>query len=139
MPRKSASALSVVPLNPSPKPPAPNREASAAVKELFNHILSRAPKGQFSATDDILLELYCLAVLEARNAYRHLDAEGRVLNGRPSPWIAVLEKAQKAIVSYSVRLRIGPQSRVDPRSSKLKGRPPSGYDLLWRQRDDDGD
>ena len=135
MPRKSAEALSVVRLDPSPKPPALRREASAAVKELFNHILSNAPKGQFSQTDDILLELYCLAVLEARNAYHHLDAEGRVFNGRPSPWIAVLEKAQKAIVSASVRLRLGPMSRVDPRSTKLQGPPPSAYELLRNEKD----
>ena len=65
------------------------------MKELFNHILSNAPKGQFTQTDDILLELYCLAVLEARNAYHHLDAEGRVFYGRPSPWIAVPERRRR--------------------------------------------
>jgi phage terminase small subunit len=137
MPRKAAEALSVVRLDPRPKAPVPRREASAEVKALFNHVISNAAKGHFTETDDILLELYCLAVLEARNAYANLDAGGRVLNGRPSPWIAVLEKAQKAIVSYSVRLRLGPQSRVDPRSSKLKGPPASAYDLLRRDHVDE--
>ena len=36
-------------------------------------------------TDDTLLELYCLAVLEARLAYRHLENEGCIINGRLYP------------------------------------------------------
>ena len=35
-------------------------------------------------------------------------------------------------MSYSVRLRLGPMSRVDPRSAKLQGPPPSAYELMRR-------
>jgi phage terminase small subunit len=87
--------------------------------------------------DDTLLELYCLAVLEARMAYRHLDSEGRIISGRLSPWVSILEKANMAVVSLSVRLRLGPKSRVDPRSTKLTGPPPSAYELMRRRHEED--
>jgi phage terminase small subunit len=105
------------------------------VKALFNQILSQASKDQFRQTDETLLELYCLAVLEARLAYRHLETDGRIINGRLSPWVSILEKAYKAVVSLSVRLRLGPKSRLDARSDKLKGPPPSAYELLRDEKD----
>jgi phage terminase small subunit len=89
MPRKSADALSVVRLDPRPKLPSPRKECSTEVKALFNQTLSQASKDQFRQTDDTLLELYCLAVLEARLAYQHLETEGRIISGRLSPWVSI--------------------------------------------------
>ena len=97
----------------------------------------KASKDQFRQTDDTLFELYCLAVLEARLAYRHLETEGRIISGRLSPWVSILEKANKAVVSLSVRLRLGPKSRVDPRSTKLTGAAALGYDLMRRRHEED--
>jgi phage terminase small subunit len=139
MPRKSIASLSVVPLKAGHRSPSPRSECSAAVKSLFREIVSKASKDHFCETDDTLLELYCVAVLEARLAHSHLQAEGRILNGRPSPWVAVLEKATKSVVSLSVRLRLGPHSRIGSGSSKLEGPAPSAYDLLRQQHAADED
>ena len=41
---------------------------------------------------------------------------GAVINGKPSPWITVQEKAVRAMVALSMRLRLSPQSRIDAKT-----------------------
>jgi hypothetical protein len=36
---------------------------------------------------------------------------GAVVDGKPSPWLVVLEKCQRAMVALSMRLRLSPQAR----------------------------
>jgi phage terminase small subunit len=69
----------------------------------------------FRQTDLPLLSRYCEAAILAEQAALELR-QGAVLNGKPSPWIVVQEKCVRALVSLSMRLRLSPQSRVDPKT-----------------------
>jgi phage terminase small subunit len=44
-------------------------------------------------------------------AVREMREHGAVVNGKVSPWITVQEKAQRAMVALSMRLRLSPQAR----------------------------
>jgi hypothetical protein len=64
---------------------------------------------------------YAQAIALADEASSHMRAEGAVVGGKVSPWLTVQEKAQRAIVALSMRLRLSPQART-PRA-KADGRP----------------
>ena len=49
-----------------------------------------------------------IAIVEVRG--------GAVVDGKPSPWIVVQDKAVRAMVALSMRLRLSPQSRTDPKT-----------------------
>lgn len=51
---------------------------------------------QFRASDLPLLCSYVRAVLQEQTASAYLEREGHVVDGRPSPWLAVLAQATKA-------------------------------------------
>jgi hypothetical protein len=57
----------------------------------------------------------------ARLAHEHLRTEGAVIGGRLSPWVTVGEKADRAIVALSMRLRISPQARMRRETTAPKG------------------
>jgi hypothetical protein len=64
-----------------------------------------------------------------RRAAEALTTEGAVLAGRPNPWLTVAEKCDGALVALSMRLRISPQARMRPETTKAK-HPGSVYDLM---------
>lgn len=66
---------------------------------------------QFRASDLPLLCSYVRAVLQEQTASAYLEREGHVVDGRPSPWLAVLAQATKAMTTFSHRLRLSPQGR----------------------------
>jgi phage terminase small subunit len=67
----------------------------------------------FSPSDTPLLAEFCRAAHQADQAAAALIKGGTVVDGKPSPWLSVQEKAQKAMVALSARLRLCPQSRFD--------------------------
>ena len=70
----------------------------------------------FVPSDLPLLVRYVEALALADEAAEQLHAEGAVVDGKPSPWLVVLEKCQRAVVALSMRLRLSPQSRLDPKN-----------------------
>jgi phage terminase small subunit len=112
--RKSAAALSVVDVHDQQKllPPA---FLSEPERELFASIVGGCDADHFRQTDLPLLSRYCEAAVLAENAALELR-DGAVVDGKPSPWIVVQEKCVRALVSLSMRLRLSPQSRLDPKT-----------------------
>jgi hypothetical protein len=91
----------------------------------------------FRDGDADLLEQYAQSIALARQAYAEIERDGPVVDGRPSPWLVVLEKAHRSSAALAARLRLAPQMRTDP---KVAGRnaPPvlSAYDLMRLEEDD---
>ena len=116
---------------PRLKPPA---GLSAGAKAVFVHTVASVDAGHFSAVDLPLLEQFAGAADLASQAQRHLDEEGAVIEGKASAWLAVLEKASRACVALSARLRICPQSRFDRLAAGTNSRPQLDIDDI----DDDG-
>jgi phage terminase small subunit len=112
--RKSAAALAVVPLAPKSTPGRlrPPEHLPETERELFSELVASCASDHFVASDLPLLTEYCVAVVLARQAAAELQAAGAVVNNRPSAWIVVQEKAVRAMVALSQRLRLAPLSRL---------------------------
>ncbi len=135
MPRKNAASLSVVRVAGGPERLKPRPEAPAEIRAIFTELVCQVPADHFRPSDGALLEQYAQAIALARVAYAALEAEGPVVNGRPNPWLTVLEKAHRSAVALSMRLRLAPQSRLDPRTAGKPAQPISAYAM--RRRDDE--
>ncbi len=113
--RISAEALSMIGVGGEQARPSPPAGLSKPEREMFATIVAGCDADHFRQTDLPLLSRYCEAAILAEQAALELR-NGAVVNGKPSPWIVVQEKCVRAMVSLSMRLRLSPQSRVDPKT-----------------------
>jgi phage terminase small subunit len=129
MPRRSAADLAVVRpvsgftrLRPPP-------ELGKDEQQVWVEIVTACDQSHFQRSDGPLLVRYCQNVVLARRAAAELAETGAVLLGRPSAWLTVAEKCDRALVALSMRLRISPQARMRPETTKAK-QTPSIYDSM---------
>jgi phage terminase small subunit len=102
------------------KPPATLSEGAATV---FRQIVESVAHDHFSAVDLVLVTEYSRACDLANRADAELTRDGAVVGGKANPWLAVQEKAQRAIVALCARLRVSPQSRFDRLKAGTTSRP----------------
>jgi len=132
--RISAAELSVIDMDVQQVRLPPPACLSGPELELFCSIVGGCDAGHFRETDLPLLSRYCEATVLAEQAALELR-NGAVLDGKPSPWIVVQEKCVRAMVSLSMRLRLAPQSRIDPKTLGRRPEPPRGP-MPWEREDD---
>ena len=108
------------------RPPATLSSGAAGI---FRKTVAGVDPEHFSPVDLPLLEQYAAASDLARRAQQEMDAHGAVVNGKASPWLAVLEKASRSCVALSARLRICPQSRFDRLVAGANSRAQSDSDI----------
>jgi P27 family predicted phage terminase small subunit len=130
MPRRSASDLAVVRPDGGFTRMRPPAELGEEERAVWQQIVVACDAKHFRASDAPLLARYCEAVVLARRAAAMLGAEGPVVAGRTNPWLVVQEKAVRAMVALSLRLRISPQARLRTDGMAPKEAPGSIYDLL---------
>jgi phage terminase small subunit len=134
--RKSAAELgAVVPIG-EPGRLRPRDGVPDDVREIWRELVAKVPADHFRPADEPLLEAYCQAIALGRRAYAALEANGPVVDGRPSAWLVVLEKAHRSAVALSARLRLSPQHRLDPRTVSRNQATASAYEMM--ELDDDG-
>jgi phage terminase small subunit len=92
-------------------PAAPPAGLSAEEERIFQQLLAAVDPGHFAPSDLPLLVAYCQAVVQHDHAVQMMRQQGAVVDGKVSPWIVVQEKAQRAMVALSMRLRLSPQAR----------------------------
>ena len=99
---------------------------------MFANLVASCDPEHFRLSDAPLLCRYCEAVVLAEKAAQELRRRGAVTkDGRVSGWITVQEKAVRALVSLSMRLRLSPQARLDAKKLDRRGGVrPSAYDVL---------
>lgn len=116
MPKQSAAALSVVRvdgrLNRLSPPSGMSKEAAA----VFRRLVAAVEPEHFSLSDEPLLQAYCEAIVLQERAAKELH-KNPLLNGKLSPWLAVVEKCWRSSTALSLRLRLAPQSRYDARAA----------------------
>jgi phage terminase small subunit len=113
MPRKSAAALAIVPrVSGAPARLRPPSHLGEQEVEVFRELVAACDPAHFVASDLPLLASYAEATVLARQAAKELSTDGAVIGGRTSPWLVVQEKAVRAQIALSVRLRLAPQSRL---------------------------
>jgi hypothetical protein len=127
MPRKRA-ASNVIPLDTRairlrapPNLPAPERE-------LFAALVAANPPSHFKTSDAPLLVQYVANVVLNERAHDELRA-APIVGGKPSPWLTVAEKTNRAAVALSLRLRLSPQARA-PNTPTKRETAPSAYDVM---------
>jgi hypothetical protein len=82
---------------------------------LFVDLVSTNTPEHFRPSDLPLLCRYVEASCLAEQAAQELR-NGAVVDGKPSPWLAVQEKSVRAMTALSMRLRLSPQSRLDSKT-----------------------
>jgi P27 family predicted phage terminase small subunit len=128
MPRKSAASLAVVRVDAGGSRLRPPSELGEEERAVWMSIVGACAEKHFERSDAPLLARYCESVVLARRAAAALMSEGPVIAGRTSPWLVVQEKAVRAMVSLSMRLRVSPQARRE--TLAVKGPPASVYDFM---------
>jgi phage terminase small subunit len=114
--RKSADNLATPIVDGSPPRLDPPSTLADRERTLFVEIVDACAPTHFHSSDLPLLIRYVEACVLADEAAEHLRNEGAVIKGKPSPWLTVQEKSVRALVALSLRLRLAPQSRVDPKT-----------------------
>jgi P27 family predicted phage terminase small subunit len=92
-------------------PPVAPAGLSAEEERIFQQLLASVDGDHLHPGDLPLLVSYCQAIAQHDRAVQAIRREGDVVDGKPSPWITVQEKAQRAMVALSMRLRLSPQAR----------------------------
>jgi Phage terminase, small subunit len=133
--RKSRAALELVPpvsaINPASVRITPRDETPESVAQIIHDLIANCAPDHFRKTDWPLLESYARAILLEQRAHAHLDDEGPVSqSGKANPWLAVMEKSGRQIIACSMRLRLSPQSRLEPRSAGKQVRGASMLDAF---------
>jgi phage terminase small subunit len=101
--------------------------------------LVRALDGDhFSRADIPLLTQYAIACHQADEAAAKLEAEGQVVDGKPSSWLTPWEKATRTMMALSARLRVCPQSRFDRQRAGVTGREQPDADGPYDPDDPEG-
>jgi phage terminase small subunit len=110
-----------MPVNSTPRISC-RHDAPNDVKKLFTEIVASVDRTHWQTADSYLVESYCRAILLERQAYAMIELEGAIVGPRVSHWLTVAEKACKQIVALSMRLRLSPQSRNDPKTVGRRSR-----------------
>ena len=143
MPRISSAALAT----PQPlshghsKRLSPPADLDPAATVVWRRIVAACAAGHFSLADSELLRAYCEAAVLSQEAFATMQHEGRVIDGKVSPWMPLLEKSTRALSALAPRLRLGPSARTDPKTTarQLNNRGPASiYDRLgWNDHEED--
>jgi phage terminase small subunit len=126
----------VVPLPSQRLRPPPH--LTPAEKEVFVAIVGAVEPRHFHPSDLPLMASYAVSIVQEQEAARRLQAEGYIVNGRPSPWIVIQEKAHRQMIALTLRLRLSPQGRGN-RNRKVEPDSISVYERMELEEDGDGD
>jgi phage terminase small subunit len=113
--RKSGASLGVLQVDGKPNRLNPPTSLSGAERAIFFDVVAACDRDHFRPSDLPLLVRYVEAAALGDQAAEQLRL-GAVINGKTSPWIIVQEKAVRAMVALSMRLRLSPQSRIDAKT-----------------------
>jgi hypothetical protein len=82
---------------------------------VFVDLVAASDPEHFRSSDLPLLVRYVESIVLADRAASELR-KGAVVKGKTSPWLAIQRETIKAMVALSIRLRLSPQSRIDPKT-----------------------
>jgi len=113
--KKSRAGLAIVNVNGKPPRPEPPSSLPEAERAVFVDLVAASDPEHFRLSDLPLLVRYVESIVLGDRAALELR-KGAVVKGRVSPWLAIQREAIKAMVALSIRLRLSPQSRIDPKT-----------------------
>jgi len=79
---------------------------------IFTDLIRAVDADHFGEGDIPLLVAYVQAIVMHQDAVKAIQRDGPVrADGKASAWLVLMEKAQRAMVALSMRLRLSPQAR----------------------------
>jgi P27 family predicted phage terminase small subunit len=106
-------------------------DLSEAARRIWEDLVDSLAADHFAPSDAPLLRSYCEATAMADRAAAELTSSGPVVDGKASPWLVVQEKAHRAQIALSARLRLSPQSRFS--RNKAGTTAAASSNPLWRK------
>jgi phage terminase small subunit len=139
--RKPYSTVDIFPFDQPVERLKPPDHLGPAATRIFRDLVVRVPAEQFKPSDLSLVCRWAEWTAVADRAAAEMATNDLVTpDGRPSPWIAIAERASKQLIALSLRLRLGPQSRMDKSPKTQAAKDLSYYDRMTLEGDDgDGD
>lgn len=112
MPRKSSIAVPFSESTATRIAPPDDLIAGSPERSLFIDLVLHCRADHFQPSDAPLLSAYCRALALEQTASGELAAGGYITaEGRPSPWLPVLQHAARTVSTYSRMLRLNPSAR----------------------------
>jgi hypothetical protein len=122
MPRKSSASLGVRAVDGRPSPLRPPPSLNEDERKIFVDLVATTDADHFVASDVPVLVVFCRAVAMEQ------WAAARLRKAPDGKWLAVWERAARAVTTLSAKLRLCPQSRRQ--YAKAPGRPLSYYERM---------
>ena len=122
--RQSEAERAVIPIAPLAPRLQPPNDLGPEERALFVKLVGSSPSGHFIETDQPLLTAYVIAICLSRRAAAKLAEDPSLAT--------VWERSTRMLATLATRLRLAPQSRVDPKTlaRRAAAHRPSAYDLL---------
>jgi hypothetical protein len=117
--RKSGAAIAVAGVSGAPARLKPPPSLSAAERVVFIDLVEAVDPKHFRASDMPLLCAYVHAVVLEASAAKKLAKDSKAL--------VLWEKSSRAMVALAARLRLCPQSRLDPKTVARQRVVPTAY------------
>ena len=138
--RKPYATVDITPFDLPVERLQPPAHLGPAATRVFRDLVARVPAGQFKPSDLSLVCRWAEWTAVADRAAAEI-ATGELVDehGRPSPWIAIAERASKQLVALSLRLRLGPQSRASKAPKTEAPGQQSYYERMAAEGNEDGD
>ena len=138
--RKPFTTIDVSPFDMPVERLQPPPHLGHAATRIFRSLVASVPAAQFKPSDLSLVCRWCEWTAIADRAAAEI-ATGELVDehGRPSPWIAIAERASKQLVALSLRLRLGPQSRASKAPKTEAPGQQSYYERMAAEDNEDGD
>jgi len=108
-------------------------------RAIFHGIVDNLAADHFAPSDIPLLRQIAVAAAMAEEAESELTTGGCVVDGRPSAWIVIQEKALRGLAALALRLRVCPQSRIFKHKDTSSARHRGAGGLSTLMELDDGD
>jgi hypothetical protein len=129
MPRKPASS-NVVALDSRTVRLRPPADLPQPERDLFSRLVAASVPSHFRESDMPLLVQYCAAAVLNDKAAAELRA-APIVEGRPSPWLPIFEKTNRAVIALALRLRLSPQARAPHTPTRREAmQVPSAYEIM---------
>lgn len=139
MPRRPTSSFGLPFFGNSPPRLSPPQSLGPLEKQRFLDLVLSCPSGQFRASDLPILCRHVELTLMAEQAAGELQAQGMVVDDKPSPWLAVYLQVTNALLKTAARLHLSPSARGHAVFAAEAEPPASYYDrqALLLEADDE--
>jgi len=135
--RKPYATVDITPFDVPVERLQPPPHLGPAATRVFRDLVARVPAGQFKPSDISLVCRWAEWTAVADRAAAEMATSDLVTaDGRPSPWIAIHERASKQLVALALRLRLGPQSRASKAPKTEVPGQQSYYERMAAEEDD---